>query len=492
MDRQRQLEVLDINDERFHLTVSEDAMTVWAEFMPSRGSGPPIGLKQIDAMLAFEYIVHGIQEQVIRGAVAECAWAVAPFRLVVARGTEPVAEVPPYVEMLSEFNPNKKNGIQESEKGQVDFREFSPFTIVRKDKYLAVQHPGNPGKDGCNVYGENLPFEIAPRKNIQAGKNIRIEKNGYYAAKDGQLLLTGEVLNVEETLVIKGSVGYATGHIDFPGDIIIHGFVNDGFKLYSGGTITCMQTLDVTDVNAKHGLNVNGGIIGRLESTIKIGDDVNVRFINHCNFFSEGDITVRSEIIHSTIHTKGRVTVEEGSDIINSTIYSFHSVSAANITNPTGKVNAFYLGTDFNLRDAVNESRLRLNAITRKYDRLKTLLDAPLENRYKDIEKAYKLIEAQWLKEKENLDELLKRFYVDPGAELMVADEIAWGTRIEICEAVLALPRSMHETTFKLSENGKSVVTEAGVPKESGKRLKLLSGRRRVKNDGEPAKGRAG
>jgi uncharacterized protein (DUF342 family) len=472
--------VLNVNDGGFDVTISDDAMTVWAEFIPARGTGRPVGLVQIDAVLAAWHITHGIQTKAVQQAAAECARTKEHLKKVlIARGTEPVDEVPPFVEMLRRFDPSKKNGIKENNQGNIDYREFSPFTIVRQNEYLAAQRPGNPGQKGRNVYGEELPFGVAPGRTIQAGKNIRVEKNGYYAARYGQLLLTGDVLNVEETLVIKGSVGYATGHIDFPGDIVIHGFVNDGFKLYSGGTITCMQTLDVTDVNAKHGLIVNGGIIGRLESAVKIGDDVSVRFMDHCTFSSEGDIKVRAEIIRSTIHTQGRITMEEGSSIIDSTIHSFHSVSAANITNSTGSMSAFYLGMDFRLRDAVNESRLRLDSLTRKRDQVQKLLGMVPENQSKDIRNAYVLADARRRLEEKKLEKLLELFYVDPKAELQVTGEIARGAYIEICEASLVLPCDMKEMTFRLSENGKSIVMDADAVKESKKHLKLLFGRKR-------------
>jgi uncharacterized protein (DUF342 family) len=480
MEKQQPL-VLQVNGGRFIVTVSEDAMTAWAEFMPARETGVAVGPELIAMVLADQHIVHGLQEKAIRKMAEECARAPAHLKLVIARGTKPVDVLPPYVQMRKEFDPEQRNGIKEDEKGHIDYREFSPFTIVQRNEYLAVQRPGIPGKQGCNVYGQELPFGVVPCRNIQAGKNIRVEQNGYYAAVCGQLLLSGELLNVENTLVIKGSVGYATGHINFPGDITIHGFVNDGFKLYSGGKITCKQTLDVTNVSAKGGLEVNGGIIGRLEAGIQVDGGVNVRFMEHCNLYSDGDITVRAEIIQSMIHTKGRLSMGEGSDIISSTIHSFHSVESVNITNSGGRMSAFYLGMDFGLEDAVHESRQRLGDLAGKRDQAKILLDKAPENRRKDMEKVYDRVESQWLAELEKLGKLLERFYVDPRAELRATGEIARGTRIEICGTVLVLPVGMKETTFRLSENRKSIIIDTETIGKSVERIKLLHGRRRVK-----------
>jgi hypothetical protein len=238
-------------------------------------------------------------------------------------------------------------------------------------------------------------------------------------------------------------------------------------------------------VSAKGGLEVNGGIIGRLEAAIRVGSTVSVRFIDYCNFSSDADITVGSEILQSRIYTKGRVTMGEGSTIISSTVHSFHSVSAAAITNPAGKGSAFYLGMDFRLRDAVNESRQRLGVLTRKRDQVKILLDMAVENQRRDMEETYERFEARRLSEEGKLAKLLERFYLDPKAELQVSGEIARGTRIEICEAVLVLPGSMREMTFRLSENGKYIVMDGDAIKESTKRLRMLFGRRRTKKSDE-------
>jgi uncharacterized protein (DUF342 family) len=478
---EQQFMLLNDNDGRFSVTVSDDAMTAWGEFIPALKSGRPIVQAQIDVVLASNSIVYGIQTQAIQKAVERCARTASPLAMVpVALGIKPVNEVPPYVEMRPAFDPDKKNGITEDEKGQVDYHDFSPFTIVQADEFLAVRRPGNPGENGRNIYGEELPFEVVPRKDILAGKNIRNDKRGYYAARAGQLLLSGNVLNVEDTLVIKGSVGYATGHINFPGDIIIHGFVNDGFKLYSDGKITCRQTLDVSDVTAKGGLEVNGGIIGRQGAHIKVGADMDVRFVEHCNFFSDGDITVHSEIISSIIHTIGSVMMKEGSTIISSTIHSFHSVSAANITNRAGKVNSFYLGMDFNLRYEVEASRQSLAVLTKKRDRAQRLLDMAPESQRNDMRNAYVLTDARLALEEKKLEKLLERFYTDPKAELRVSGEIMRGTYIEICGIVLVLSAGISEAVFRLNDERNRIIMDAEEIKKAKEPLKLLFGRRRT------------
>jgi uncharacterized protein (DUF342 family) len=456
-------------------------MEVWGDFMPALGSGRPLTVEQTAEFLKSNGVIAGINWDSINKALADCAQTrQAVTRILVACGEPPVSNVPAYFEMRPDFDPSKKNGIVDDENARIDYREFSPFTIVEKDTRVAILCPAIPGKKGFNIYGVELPFEITPHETIEAGKNIRVEERGLYASSYGQLLLTGGVLNVENSLEIKGSVGYATGHIRFPGDIVIHGFVNDGFKIYSGASITCMQTLDVTDVSAKGNLNVSGGIIGRMEAIINVKAESHVRFIEHCHFSSEGDIEVGEEILDSTIFTRGKLVMKSDSSIIASSVHSIHSVFADNIENRAGRTSSFYIGIDFSLQESVTESKKRLDDLSKKLAKVEARVAAAPVNQREYIEKVRRRIEERLNDETRAFNSLLAQFYIDEKAILQLTGEVAAGTHVEIGEASYTVLSPLHNVCFKLSENKKHIVVDryddAAKPIE---RLKLLHGRRR-------------
>jgi uncharacterized protein (DUF342 family) len=474
-------EVFNVDDGRISITILDNAMEVWGDFTPALGSGRPLTIKQTEAFLKSNGVIAGINWDTINKALADCAQTrQALMRILIACGEPPVANVPAYFEMRPEFDPSKKNGIMEDEKARIDYREFSPFTIVEKDKRLAVLCPEIQGKKGFTVYGAELPFEIMPHETIEAGKNIRVEKHALYAASCGQLLLSNGILNVEESLEIKGSVGYATGHIKFPGDIIIYGFVNDGFKIYSGASITCMQTLDVTNVFAKGKLDVSGGIIGRMEALITIKAESHVRFIEHCHFSSEGDIEVGEEILDSTIFTRGKLVMKSDSSIIASSVHSIHSVFADNIENRAGRTSSFHLGIDFTLQESVTEGKKQIEELGKKLAKAEARVAAMPMNRREYFEKVRLHIEERLNDETRAFNKLLAQFYIDEKAILQVTGEVAAGTCVEIGGASYTVLSSIRNVCFKLSENKKHIIIDRydddAKPVE---RLKLLHGRRR-------------
>jgi uncharacterized protein (DUF342 family) len=186
-------ETTSVND-RIRIHISEDAMAVWVDFIPDMGQGQPLSTTHVDSLLQANNIVYGIRQEAILKAINEYTETKKQVESVlIAQGDEPVTEVPPYFEMWPRFDPRAKNGIDASANEQIDYREFSPFTIVPQNEYLAVLRPGTPGKNGVNVYGIELPFETAPEESITAGNNIRIEEQGthagLYSTVNGQLLL---------------------------------------------------------------------------------------------------------------------------------------------------------------------------------------------------------------------------------------------------------------------------------------------------------------
>jgi uncharacterized protein (DUF342 family) len=234
--------------------------------------------------------------------------------------------------------------------------------------------------------------------------------------------------------------------------------VNDGFKLHSGGAITCKQTLDVTDVLCGGDLTVNGGVIGRQQATIKVNSDMQVRFINHCNLECGGNINMVSEILNSTVHTMGQISMTAGSSIIASDIYAFHKVLVTHIENRSGETSSFHLGIDFTMRESVQESQKRFEDISKKLAEAEARIAVKSTNEKGYFEDVRQRIAARLQAETDNLNALLAKMCVDEDAVLQVAGEVAKGTQIEIGRAVFKVITPLQNVCFKLNEQRNHIV----------------------------------
>jgi uncharacterized protein (DUF342 family) len=257
--------------------------------------------------------------------------------------------------------------------------------------------------------------------------------------------------------------------------------VNDGFKLDSGGSITCKQTLDVTEVVCAGSLTVTGGVIGRQQASIKVGANMYVRFIDHCNLECKGNINVGGEIVNSTVHTMGQISMSAESSIIASDIYAFHSVYVTNIENRSGETSSFHIGIDYTMEETVNESKKRLEDLSKKLAEAEARASSTPTNQkgyFEDIRR--RAVARQQAAEKEH-NALLAKMYVDEEAVLQVAGEVARGTQIEIGRALFKVAVSVKNVCFKLNEQRTHILLDSCEPDAESK-LKFISVRRKAKD----------
>jgi hypothetical protein len=132
------------------------------------------------------------------------------------------------------------------------------------------------------------------------------------------------------------------------------------------------------------------------------------------------------------------------------------------------------------LRESVEESKKRLEDLSKKLSEAEARVAATPVNRREYFEEVRQHIEERWLDETCVLNELLAQFYIDDKAILQVSGEVAAGTSVEICAASYIVLSPMRNVSFKLSENKKHITVDRSREDEKpAEKLKLLHGRRR-------------
>ena len=424
------------NDANVCISFTEKDMEAWGDFMPAVDDGQPLSYDHVLNIFEKLNIRYGIQTESIQDAVLACNTKKNILKnILLARGSPPVNEIAEYTQL----NPHLGKTQVPTKNQKIDHREYSPFIIVRKGQALAKQKSRKPGQNGTNIHGDPVPFGITRNESVTGGENTRMEGRLLISAINGQLVQEKMTLHVRESLHIKGPVGYKTGNITFPGDVIIEGPVSDGFKIYSGGSITIRQTFDVTDAIAKGDLNVAGGIIGRGRALVKVGGSLRTKFIENCRVACRKSIAVSTEIINSQLYTLENVEMGEKSFIIGSEIYSVHGVRAAGIGRKGVKAAKIHCGIDFTLQQEKDKNNNMLRLLAAKLERLKQLLEDPQNQGEKGakLEELRLKLEGEQRTASEKVSELMGRINSDENAAVEVSGEIAEGTLIEICQIAL-------------------------------------------------------
>ena len=293
-------------DGTVEIAVSPDAMSATATFYPPRGDGLPIDPAFVHELLRRMGVVSGVLSDDVAESAMSCNLDRRVLHdVVVARGAEPVSEIPEHASLEAKIRgrgPRVADSVQ-----RVDFRELATLIIVRAGETIATMQPKRPGSPGVDVRGKETPYSRESPVSCVAGRNVERRDDKLVATVDGRLIVENGRADVDEVLMVKGEVDFHTGNISFPGDVVIDGAVHDGFKVWSGASIVCKSTMDAFDVNAKKDLTCAQGIIGRRRGQVRVGGEIRAKYIQNCRVAARGDMHIASAIVNSRIFCLGTV-----------------------------------------------------------------------------------------------------------------------------------------------------------------------------------------
>jgi uncharacterized protein (DUF342 family) len=451
------------SDGAMTIHISSDKLEARADFTPSRGTGRPLTDDYLRAVLARFDLTHGVLWEAVADTARRCNADKKPVKnVLVAKGTPPINEVNDYFAINPHLGQKKAPRPDKNRNYQIDYRENSPFTIVGKDQVLAIRQAHVTGREGKNVHGAAIPFGQRHVDGLGGGKNTKTTDKYIVSLVNGQLLEDGKTLNVLENLAIKGNVGYATGNIIFPGDIEINGAVSDGFKIYSGGSVTIKQTLDATEVVTKGDLTVSGGIVGRGRAYLKVGGGLRAKFIQNCKAACRKTIAVDAAITNSNIFTMENLDMGDKGAILGGEIYAIKGVKAGAIGKEAGRATHIHCGIDFTLQKEQESCNKTLRDLSGKLAKLKAMLTVTSHDpaRQAKIEEAVLQLEGEQKKTSSRIAELMGLVHADESAAVEVNGAIAPGTLIEICEVALFVAEPLKHVRIRLDKPGGRIISE--------------------------------
>lgn len=460
------------DDGAVRIIVSDDALEARGDFSPPIGDGRPLDPDGVATALAQANVVAGVDWDAVGEALLDANLNRRLVRgILVARGQAPVEEVQEYFELDPAFR--HWPALPDGDVPRIDFREISPFIVVRRDQVLAEFRPKIPGSVGADVRGAAVPFTVRRPESCRPGRNTHQSPEAIIADCDGRLVEKGGELTVEETLSVKGSVGYGTGHIVFPGDVVIDGPVADGFKVYAGGSIAAKQTMDATEVIAKKDLIVAGGLIGRGRAMVRVGGTLRVRFIQQCRVACRGPIVAGLAVVNSQIYTLQSLDLGDKGHLVGGEVFAVHGVRAAAIGGAASPAAKIHCGVDFTVQQDLDRANERLRLIALKLGRLRQLIAeaetpasaAPPDDRERTAQlEAWSRTQAKLAAEQataaSSIGELLGKLDVDETAQVEVHGDIAPGTLIEICHVAFFVDKPLRKVRFRLEKEKGRLIHE--------------------------------
>ena len=204
-----------------------------------------------------------------------------------------------------------------AEGGNIDFwAKLDNRAVTAGDKLLELHEAVN-GEAGVNVFGNKIAVDKPEKVRVRCGKGVRESEAGegikeFHAEISGRIRFTDNIVSVDDVYLIKGNVNLETGNINHTGTLQIDGDVETGASIRADGDIVVKGMLEPANVTAGGSLTVGGGIVGSDEMLIRVGGNVQAKYIKEAVIRAEGNITVTNEISHSDIEARGKVEASRG------------------------------------------------------------------------------------------------------------------------------------------------------------------------------------
>jgi hypothetical protein len=170
-----------------------------------------------------------------------------------------------------------------------------------------------------DVLGNEIPG--LPGKDIMlaAGPGTAIDKDDpdlVVAAKAGEVLIVGGILQIAEVHTVKGDVDYETGNVNYKGSVVIGGDVKSGFSVEADGNIEIQGNVEDAEVISKNDIIVMGGCIGAGNSKIQAGRDISVKFVENQTLTANRDIIIHDDSYHAKLFAGRSILVKGQNSMI--------------------------------------------------------------------------------------------------------------------------------------------------------------------------------
>jgi hypothetical protein len=361
-------------DSKVQIQLSPDEMKAFITITKPERYGRIPEIPEIISVLKAKNVLYGIKEKMISDAIDNELFNMA---IGVAEGDAPLEGKDAEIKYHFKTDLNAV-GMTDIQDGSVDFHKLDIIQSVVVGQVLATKLPAQRGKAGRTVSGRIIPARDGRDIKLMNGSNTHLSPDQSQVISDinGQVVFKNGKVHVEPILEVTGDVDLSTGDINFPGNVVIYGNVNDTFKVYSGANVEVKGHVGKADVVAEGNIVCRQGIQGKDNAKIVCGGDLIARFIERANVKVEGYIYVTEAIMHSNVDCKNKVICQGGkkSQIVGGIVRALFEVNAKNIGAEAYTETIIEAGTDPAKEDRLTDIHERKDAIQKEMPELQKQL----------------------------------------------------------------------------------------------------------------------
>jgi uncharacterized protein (DUF342 family) len=283
---------------------------------------------------------------------------------------------------------------------RVDYHNLSSILTIEAGVGIGRITEATKGNDGVDVCGRVLPSRRDGTP-LEIGSGLTLSPDDpleVVTAAAGHVVLRRGRVWLEEMLSIAGDVDFESGNLDVCTDVHVRGTVPSNFIVRTTKSLTVDRAIEAAQIDVGGDLVVGGGILGHgRKGKVRAGGSITARFCQEADANAGGDVKVCREIIHSHVHSEGRVLIEAG-PIISGSVYAREGIEAQTLGSEAGVPTHVAVGAHRNVLAQALRLEQELNERVKLSERARTQAEPLLVN--------LKRLTAQ---QREQVAELLKK-----------------------------------------------------------------------------------
>ncbi len=313
--------------DRTAVSFSPDGMTAYVR-LPEPFDGQKYRLEDVQAALSASGVKTGIDKNAILGMIQGGVYGRS---VPVASGKPPKDGIDGYFEYMFQRQLDGKPRINED--GTVSYA-IKLFEMVTEGQQIALYHPAVQGEDGYTV--KETPVRAKPGRELAPlrGRGFECKADGvtYVASITGKIDVINDKISILPVYEVSGDVDVNTGNIEFRGDVIIHGSVDD-VEIRATGTVTIDGVVQGGSIYANKDIVLSGGVLGNGKSVIDAKGSISAKFFEFATIRCKGDITA-DIFLNSSVYCEGRAFVMSRKGcIVGGSVHAVCGIEANSVGN---------------------------------------------------------------------------------------------------------------------------------------------------------------
>jgi len=349
---------------RFKVAISKDLMEVRLYPLIQVTDGALTTLEDVIEACKAEGIKVELNENIIREQLA----SPTPIETTIGKGIKPTDGKDGRLEYMVDMSA-KPQFIADAKEDSVDFKNSMQVTLVNIGDVLASVVPPTEGEDGMDVKG--LPIKARPGEKAKfiLGEGVEEKDDLITVTAAGTPSIQDDIIVIRRTYVLQGDVNLSTGNINFPGTVIIHGNVTEGFEIISEENVVVNGFISSATVKAKGYIKCAGGIQGKEKTEITAGSYVAAKFVSSATVTADTDILITKDVLHSNVNCLGELRI--GGSLIGGVATALKGIECGGLGSETGVKTTVNIRTHYRQEKAKAQIALVMAEVSAIFERYK-------------------------------------------------------------------------------------------------------------------------